>query len=136
MLYIKNKNKFLKHIIIIPLLTLLSIPIFILDICVEIYHRISFPLYGMKYVKRKYFIKIFDRSKLKYLNFLQKLYCMYCGYGNGVIRYWVEIANLTEKYWCGIKHKKDDSFNSLEYQKDFAEYGNKEDFIKKYKTGN
>jgi len=133
MLYLKNKNKYIKHVIIIPILTLLSIPIFILDICVEIYHRISFPLYGIKCLERRQYIKIFDRGKLKYLTFWQKLYCMYCGYGNGVVQYWVEIANLTEKYWCGIKHDKDKDFIFPEHQKDFADFDNKQDFINKYK---
>lgn len=93
----------------------------------EIYHRICFPLCGIPYVKRKDYIKIIDRAKLKYLNWLQKIYCMYCGYGNGVVRYWAKITGETEKYWCGIQHKNPD-----EYQKDFAKYGDEEDFKKKY----
>ena len=128
--FIKSKNKFFKHLIIIPILSLLAFPILVLDILVEIYHKTCFPLYGTKYVKRKDFIK-FDRHKLDYLNIIQKMYCFYCAYGNGVVLYWGEIAANTEKYWCGIMHKKE-----LEYQKrlKFAKYNNKKDFEKKFKN--
>lgn len=132
MLYLKNTNIVWKHLIVIPILTFLSIPIIILDICVELYHRICFPLCKLQYIKRNAHIKIIDRGKLEYLSFWQKLYCMYCGYGNGVIRYWKEIASITEKYWCGIKHEKTDGFINQDHQNDFAEYGSKDDFLKKY----
>ncbi|PIT89124.1 MAG: hypothetical protein COU27_01970 [Candidatus Levybacteria bacterium CG10_big_fil_rev_8_21_14_0_10_36_7] len=134
MLYLKNKNFALKHIFVIPVLSLLVIPILILDICVEIYHRTCFPLCRLPYIKRSAHIKIFDRGKLKYLTFWQKLYCMYCGYGNGVVQYWRTIANTTEEYWCGVKHKQSEEFVSPEHQKDFSSYESKEDFIDKYRT--
>ena len=133
MLYLKNKNIVLKHILIIPILTLLSIPIIFLDMCVELYHHISFPLYGFACVKRNHYIKIIDREKLAYLTFWQKLYCMYCGYGNGVIHYWAQIADETERYWCGVKHQKDKNFIEPKHQASFSEYGNEKDFIEKYK---
>lgn len=85
MLYLKNPYSFLKHIIIIPLISTVIIPLILMDIWMEIYHRICFPLYGMPYIKRSDYITIMDRAKLPYLNILQKLYCMYCGYGNGGI---------------------------------------------------
>lgn len=58
---------------------------------------------------------------------------MYCGYGNGVIHYWGEIADQTEKYWCGVKHKKDKNFIEPEHQTSFSEYGDEKDFLEKYK---
>lgn len=132
MLYLKNSYTFLKHIIVIPLISTVLIPLLILDIWMEIYHRICFPLCGMTYIRRKDYIKIIDRAKLQYLNWFQKIYCMYCGYGNGVIRYWARIAEETEHYWCGIKHKNDSNFITPEHHKDFSEYGNEDDFKKKY----
>ncbi|MFA6407189.1 MAG: hypothetical protein WCV80_00595 [Candidatus Paceibacterota bacterium] len=134
MLYLKNKNAVWKNIIVIPVISFLVIPIAILDVCVEFYHRICFPLCKLAYIKRKTHIKIIDRGRLPYLTFWQKLYCMYCGYANGAIRYWMEIASITEKYWCGIKHEKDSEFVNPKEQEDFAEYGNQEEFIKKYKN--
>lgn len=86
----------------------------------------------MTYIRRKDYIKIIDRAKLQYLNWFQKIYCMYCGYGNGVIRYWAKIVTETEHYWCGIKHKNDPHFVMPEHHKDFSEYGNEDDFKKKY----
>lgn len=103
MRYLKNPYRLLKHIIVIPLVSILAVPIIITDI--EIYHRICFPLCKIPYVKRKNYIKI-DRHKLKYLNWLQKIYCVYCGYANGVIQYWVKIAGEIKLYWCGISTRK------------------------------
>ena len=47
-----------------------------------------------------------DRHRLEYLNALQKLNCVYCGYVNGLIGYAREIASRTEQYWCPIKHAR------------------------------
>ena len=132
MLYLKNPFRFLKHIIVIPLVSSLVIPLIILDIWVEIYHRISFPLYRIPCLKRKNYIKIMDRAKLRYLNWFQKTYCMYCGYGNGVIRYWAKIAEKTEHYWCGIQHKKEHNFTIPNHQMSFTKYGDEKEFKKRY----
>lgn len=132
MLYLKNPFRFLKHIIVIPLISTVIIPLVIMDIWMEMYHRICFPLCGIPYVKRRNYIKIIDRAKLQYLNWMQKIYCMYCGYGNGVIRYWAQIAGETEHYWCGIQHKKESHFIAPEHQKNFSKYGDEEEFKKKY----
>lgn len=80
------------------------VPTVFLDLCMEIYHRICFPMYGLKYVRREDFISIIDRTKLPYLSWYEKLNCGYCGYVNGVMRYAVAIASETERYWCGIRH--------------------------------
>ena len=63
---------------------------------------------------------------------MQKLNCMYCGYANGVMRYWTKIAWDTEHYWCGIEHKKSPNFIEEEHQKSFSAYGDKEWFEKNY----
>jgi len=126
------KGKKLKHIIIIPIIASLIIPIVLFDIWVEIYHRLCFPLYKVPYIKRSNYIKI-DRHKLNYLTWLQKIYCVYCGYANGLAAYWVKIAGETERYWCGIQHQRVDNFVFQEHQRDFARYGDQEDFKGKYK---
>jgi len=132
MLYIKNPSGSIKHLIVVPIIYTLIIPLIIMDIWVEIYHRICFPLCRIPYVNRRQYIKIIDRAKLPYLSGLEKLYCMYCGYGNGVIRYWGKIAGETEHYWCGIQHRKTANFAISEHQKDFAVYGDSDEFKKKY----
>ncbi len=110
----------LKHLLIAPLIWVQIVSILILDIFAEVYHRICFPILGLKMVKRGDFIKI-DRHKLPYLNLLEKLGCMYCGYVTGVVRYVAEIAGRTEKYFCPIKHK---NFKNHDHHTDFAKYGN------------
>ena len=133
MRYLKTPYTSLKHIIVIPIVSSLIIPILLADISAEIYHRLCFPLYGMPYVKRRRYIRI-DRHKLQYLNLFQKLYCVYCGYGNGVIQYWAKIAADTELYWCGIQHKKNKNFKAPEHHKYFPEYGDEAGFKNKYKN--
>ena len=85
---------FFKHIIAIPLVWVLLPFFLIIDILAEIYHRICFPLYNMPYVQRNKYIKM-DRHKLKYLTLFQKASCVYCGYANGLLAYWVEMAAAT-----------------------------------------
>ena len=86
-----------------PVIYALIVPFVILDLFVTIYHAICFPVYGIPKVKRRDHIRI-DRHHLAYLNGVQKLNCVYCGYCNGVISYVREIAGRTEAYWCPIKH--------------------------------
>lgn len=108
--------------------------VMMVDLFIEIYHQVGFPMYRLEKVKRGDYISITDRYHLSYLTFPEKLGCMYCGYVNGVVLYWKEIAARTEKYWCGIMHQGHPEFKRLEYQKklDFAEYNDERDFEQKY----
>lgn len=106
--------------------------LFVMDIIMEIYHRVCFSLYSLDYIKRSSYIRV-DRQKISFLKNWQKVNCMYCGYATGLFSYWVAIAAQTEKYWCGIQHKKSKDFITPKYQKDFALYNNKKDFDQKYK---
>ena len=94
-----------KHLITAPLVYSLFIPMVFLDIMVTTYQHVCFRAYGINRVKRRdYFI--IDRQHLLYLNVIEKLNCVYCGYGNGLIQYVREISALTEQYWCPIKHAR------------------------------
>ena len=86
-----------------PLIYSLIIPFALLDLFVSVYQAVCFPIYGIRKVPRGDFIAI-DRHHLQYLNGLQKLNCVYCGYCNGVISWVREVAGRTEAYWCPIKH--------------------------------
>ena len=86
-----------------PVIYGVFIPIACLDLAVSVYQQICFRVYGIALVRRKDYVKI-DRHRLPYLNGVQKLNCVYCGYGNGVIAYAREIAARTEQFWCPIKH--------------------------------
>ena len=130
--YRNKKNMRFRHLLNSPFLWLQIIALVILDISMEIYHQIGFRLCGIPLVKRSQYIKI-DRHKLKYLNWMNKVGCVYCGYAIGLLRYTSEIAARTEKYWCGIQHEKSKDFLPPAHHKDFAEYNNKEAFKEKYK---
>lgn len=88
-----------------PVIYALAVPLALLDLMVTLYQKVCFPLYGLPQVDRSEHLVI-DRHKLSYLDGIEKLNCLYCGYGNGVIAYAREIAARTEEHWCPIKHKK------------------------------
>lgn len=129
--YLKDRKRRLQQIISLPFIWGVIIPMVFFDIWVEVYHRICFPLYGLRYVKRSNHIRI-DRHKLKYLNWYQKIACAYCGYANGLANYWTVIAGKTEKYWCGIMHKKYPGFKVPKHHKNFVKYGDEKAFRKRY----
>ena len=130
--YLKFSDRSLRHLASMPFIYIMIFPLILLDIFVELYHRVCFPLYDIELVPRKAFIRM-DRHKLEYLNLWQKINCIYCGYANGLARYTTVIGAETEKYWCGIQHKKSSDFVIPKHQKNFAKYNNKKDFEDKYK---
>ena len=94
-----------RHVLCVPFIYPVLLPMLLLDACVTLYRWVCFPLCGIPRVKRSgYFV--FDRNHLGYLNWLEKINCAYCSYGNGVIGYCREVVGLTEKYWCPIKHAR------------------------------
>ncbi len=86
-----------------PFIYAVIIGFVVLDLLASLYQAICFPVYGIQKVRRRDYIAI-DRQYLPYLNALQKLNCVYCGYGNGLLAYVSEISARTEQYWCPIKH--------------------------------
>lgn len=95
----------LAHILTAPVIYSVIFPVVLMDVMVSLYQAICFRVYGIPRVKRSDYIVI-DRHKLSYLNAIEKLNCVYCGYGNGVIAYVREITARTEQYWCPIKHAR------------------------------
>lgn len=95
----------IREILSIPFIYMMLIPAFLLDIFLFIYQQTALRLYKIPLVKRSDFI-IFDRAKLPYLNWIQKLNCIYCSYFNWLMQFAVEVAWRTEKYWCPIKHAR------------------------------
>lgn len=121
----------LRHTISIPFIYAPFFFMIPMDIILEIYHRICFPLYGIPYIQRRKYIKI-DRQKLSYLNWIQKINCVYCGYANGLFPYGGAICAATERYWCPIKHQDNGIFEAPKHQDNFAEYGDAEGFKSRY----
>ncbi|MGD9864083.1 MAG: hypothetical protein AB7S99_12810 [Pseudodonghicola sp.] len=111
-----------------PVIYALIVPFVLLDLFVSLYQAVCFPVYRLEKVRRADYIAV-DRHQLAYLNGLQKLNCVYCGYCNGLIGYVREIAARTEAYWCPIKHARRVE-GAHEHYTDFAEFGDAEAFLK------
>lgn len=109
-----------------PVIYAMIVPFALLDLFVTIYQAVCFPVYGIPKVRRGDHIRI-DRHHLAYLNGLQKLNCVYCGYANGLIAYVREIAGRTEAYWCPIKHAARVEGRHGHYA-GFVDYGDAEGF--------
>lgn len=93
----------------------------LLDISLSLFQAICFRLYGIPLVPRSKYI-IIDRHRLAYLNIIEKINCIYCGYVGGLLSYGREISSRTEQYWCPIKHahKLLDEHDKFIY---FSDYG-------------
>lgn len=98
----RAQRGFLRNIVAAPLIYGVAIPILLCDLGVSLYQAACFRLWGVGQVPRSAYVR-FDRHKLRYLNPLQKLNCVYCSYANGVFAYFVEVASKTEKFWCPIQ---------------------------------
>lgn len=101
--YVRNAP--LGFILSAPLIYSLLLPLALLDLFVTVYQQVCFRIYRIGVVKRSDYIVI-DRHMLGYLNLIEKVNCVYCGYANGLIGYCREIAARTEQYWCPIKHAR------------------------------
>ena len=115
------RDSSLLNLLTAPLIYWLMVPIALLDISVTVYQHVCFRVYGVARVTRSAYVVI-DRQHLAYLNTIEKLNCMYCGYANGVFAYVREVAGRTEQYWCPIRHAKRVRAPHLHYRH-FVEYG-------------
>jgi len=109
------------HVLTAPVIYSVIFPFLLIDLFIFIYQQICFRAYGIPLVKRSDYIVI-DRHHLCYLNAIEKLNCIYCGYGNGLIEYVGEIIGRTEQYWCPIKHAQRTP-NPHKYTEKFVDYG-------------
>lgn len=109
-----------------PFIYGMAIPIAFFDLTISLYQHICFRLYGIRRVKRSDYVAL-DRHQLGYLNGIEKLNCIYCGYGNGVVAYAREIIARTEQFWCPIKHARKVVGTHRRYHK-FLDYGDGEHY--------
>jgi len=119
----------LLNILTSPFIYGMIAPFAFLDLSIWIYQRTCFAAWRVPRVNRADYI-VFDRHRLAYLNSIQKLNCLYCGYANGLIAMVREVAGRTEQYWCPIKHAIRVRSTHNRYR-EFAEYGDAEDFLRK-----
>lgn len=95
----------LAYVLSAPVIYGMIVPLVILDLSFTVYQHICFRIYRIPLVRRSDYLVI-DRHNLDYLNAIEKLNCVYCGYGNGLIAYAREITARTEQFWCPIKHAR------------------------------
>lgn len=114
------------HLVTAPVIYSLLAPVALLDAWVTAYQWICFPVFGITRVSRSAYVVI-DRHRLPYLNGIEKLNCVYCGYANGVFAYVREVAGRTEQFWCPIRHAKRVRAPHPHYR-DFVDYGDAEGY--------
>lgn len=118
------------NILTVPIIWSCLLPALFLDLVVSVFQAICFPVYGIPKVKRSDYVVI-DRHALSYLNGIEKINCVYCGYFNGLIAYVQETAARTEQYWCPIKHARRVGNIHSRYKR-FFEYGDAEGYKKRH----
>jgi len=114
------------NILTAPVIWFCLIPGVFLDLTLTVYQTICFPVYGIPKVRRNNYIVI-DRHHLSYLNGIEKLNCVYCGYFNGLVAYVQEVVARTEQYWCPIKHARKLKTIHNRYR-NFLDFGDGEGF--------
>ena len=122
--YLSNAS--ILNILTVPVIWSCLIPAVLIDLFASIYQLTCFRIYKIPLVRRSKYVLI-DRHNLSYLNAIEKINCVYCGYFNGVIAYVQEIAARTEQYWCPIKHARKIITMHSRYHK-FLEYGDCQDY--------
>ena len=117
------------NILTVPVIWFCLVPALFMDIVVSVYHSICFRIYGIPRVRRSDYIVI-DRQSLEYLNWIEKVNCVYCGYFIGLIAWVQEISARTEQYWCPIKHARKLATIHSRYHR-FLAYGDSENYQQK-----
>lgn len=95
----------LSFVLSAPVTYSLILPMLLTDLWVTVFQQICFRVYGIPQVRRSDYVVI-DRQALGYLNGVEKLNCVYCGYANGLFGYCREVAARMEQFWCPIKHAR------------------------------
>ena len=109
-----------------PLIYGMLIPLVALDLGVTIFQHVCFRIYGIPRVRRGDYLVI-DRHQLGYLNAIERLNCVYCGYSNQLIEYAREVAGRTDQFWCPIKHARRTP-DPHQRTGRFADYGDAESY--------
>lgn len=116
----------------LPAIYSLLLPFVLLDVWTQLYEAVCFPLLGIARVRRGDYVVI-DRHRLPYLNPLQKINCVYCGYVNGLIAYVREVGARSEQFWCPIRHVRRAHGQHHRHRR-FAAYGDAKGFARALPT--
>ena len=115
-----------RNVLSVPFIYSMIVPLAFLDLTITLYQHVCFRLYDIRRVRRSDYV-VMDRHQLAYLNHVEKLNCVYCGYGNGVVAYAREVIARTEQYWCPIKHARRVAGSHRRYD-NFLGYGDGEGY--------
>ena len=118
----------IRNVISAPFIYAMVIPFVVLDVFLFVYQSVCFPLYGIPKVKRSIYVVV-DRHHLGYLNIVEKMNCLFCGYADGVLAWARQILSRTEMYWCPIKHARKVQDPHRRYAR-FADFGDGDSFEK------
>ncbi len=121
----------LSTLITSPIIYSLVVPLALLDLMTCLYQWTCFAIWRIPRVRRADYV-VLDRHRLPYLNAVQKLNCVYCGYANGVIAFGREVAARTEQYWCPIKHALK-AKGTPRRARSFLDYGDGRDIEEKFR---
>jgi hypothetical protein len=116
----------LRNIVSAPFIYVMIVPFVMLDVFLFVYQSVCFPLYRIPKVKRSNYVVV-DRHHLGYLNAIEKVNCMFCGYVDGLLSYTRQIVSRTEMYWCPIKHARKVLDPHRRYAR-FTDFGVGEDY--------
>lgn len=116
----------LRNVVSAPVIYAMIVPFVLLDLFLFVFQSICFPLYRIPKVRRSEYI-LLDRHHLGYLNVIEKINCVYCGYADGLLAYARQIVSRTEMYWCPIKHARKVLDPHRRYAK-FSDFGAGKDF--------
>lgn len=108
-----------RSLVTAPFIYSMIVPLAIIDLSFTFFQHICFRAYGIPRVHRLDY-RVNDRQRLAYLNTIEKVNCIYCGYANGVLAYAREIVSRTEQYWCPIRHANRVIDAHLRYPQFFA----------------
>jgi len=114
------------HIITAPVIYAMIVPLALVDVTLLLYQHICFRAYGVPRVVRMDYLVI-DRHQLDYLNGIEKINCVYCGYANGLMSFALEVVARTEQFWCPIKHARRIRGAHARYHA-FSDYGDAESY--------
>jgi hypothetical protein len=113
-----------RNVVTAPAIYAMIVPFLLLDLTMSIYQLLCFRFYRIAKVSRRKYIVV-DRHHLAYMNSIEKLNCVYCGYVGGLIAFAREIIARTEQYWCPVKHARKILDPHRRYAR-FAEFGDSE----------
>jgi hypothetical protein len=114
------------HVITAPVIYAMVVPLALVDVTLMLYQHICFRAYGVPRVVRRDYLVI-DRHQLDYLNGIEKLNCVYCGYANGLMSFAQEVVARTEQFWCPIKHARRIQGAHARYPA-YSDYGDAESY--------